>query len=463
MNAIILTATWGVVMMLAGAFIKSKSTPKYLAMTGLALIIIANCIQMNNGSSFFTVDVKGMLAFDSFNLTFINVVFGCTGLYFLLNGRDIEKVGEHVSEYFALLFFILCGIAIISTFNSLLMLFIGIEIVSIPLYILTGSDKRNLKSNEAALKYFLMGAFSTGIMLLGIALLYGGSATGSFFIENIISGNAPMPPLIAAGLVLLLVSMSFKVSAAPFHFWTPDVYDGAPTVFTSFMATIVKAAAFYAFVRLFENAFGSMHEQWQTLIVILTTATLLVGNLTAVFQQSVKRMLAYSSIAQAGFMLFALFALSNLAKEGLVLYAAAYSLASIGMFAILIRIRDYTIDGFNGLAKQQPVLAVTATVFLLSLTGIPLTAGFQSKFYMLMAAVQNGHHTWLVIFAVLCAAISAYYYFRVIQAMFFKESTGDAVLADDITPAFQILLVITAAAIIILGLFPSLLTDWLHF
>jgi len=463
MNAIILTATWGVVMMLGGAFIKSKSTPKYLAITGLVLIIIANCIQMNNGASFFTVDVKNMLVFDSFNLTFINVVFGCTLLYFLLNGRDIEKVGEHVSEYFALLFFILCGIAIISTFNSLLMLFIGIEIVSIPLYILTGSDKRNLKSNEAALKYFLMGAFSTGIMLLGIAMLYGGSATGSFFIENIISGNAPMPPLIAAGLVLLLVSMSFKVSAAPFHFWTPDVYDGAPTVFTSFMATIVKAAAFYAFVRLFENAFGSMHEQWQTLIVILTAATLLVGNLTAVFQQSVKRMLAYSSIAQAGFMLFALFALSNMAKEGLVLYAAAYSLASIGIFAILVRIRDYTIDGFNGLAKQQPVLAITATIFLLSLTGIPLTAGFQSKFYMLMAAVQNGHHTWLVIFAVLCAAISAYYYFRLIQAKFFKESTGDAVLAEDITPAFKILLVITAAAIIILGLFPSLLTDWLHF
>ncbi|HQW93320.1 MAG TPA: proton-conducting transporter membrane subunit, partial [Ferruginibacter sp.] len=175
------------------------------------------------------------------------------------------------------------------------------------------------------------------------------------------------------------------------------------------------------------------------------------------------RMLAYSSIAQAGFMLFALFALSNMAKEGLVLYAAAYSLASIGIFAILVRIRDYTIDGFNGLAKQQPVLAITATIFLLSLTGIPLTAGFQSKFYMLMAAVQNGHHTWLVIFAVLCAAISAYYYFRVIQAMFFKESTGDAVLAEDITPAFKILLVITAAAIIILGLFPSLLTDWLHF
>jgi NADH-quinone oxidoreductase subunit N len=463
MNAIIFTAIWGVGMMLAGAFIKTKTTPKYLAIAGLVLILISNCIELNNGLPLLTIDVKGMLAANSFNLTFINVALGSTLLYFLLNGSDIEKVGEHVSEYFALIFFVLCGVAIISTFHSLLMLFLGIEIVSIPLYILTGSDKRNLKSNEAGLKYFLMGAFSTGIMLLGIAFLYGGSETGSFYIDNIISGNAPMPAMIAVGLVLLLISMSFKVSAAPFHFWTPDVYDGAPTVFTSFMATVVKAAAFFAFARLFENAFGSLHSQWQTLIVIIIAATLLIGNLTAVFQQSVKRMLAYSSIAQAGFMLFALFALNNLAKEGLVLYSAAYSLASIGIFAILIKMKDYTVDGFNGLAKQQPLLAVTAAVFLLSLTGIPLTAGFQAKFYMLMAAVQNGHHIWLVILAVLCAAISAYYYFRIIQAMFFKESNEAGTVVENITPAFKILLVITAILIIILGMLPFFLTDWLYF
>ncbi len=464
MNAIILTAAWGVLMMLSGAFSSNKAMAKYLAVAGVVLALIVNCMEMNSGAPFFSIDVKDMLRFNSFNLTFINIALGCTLLYFLLNGSDIEKVGEHVPEYFALLFFVLSGIAIISTFNTLLMLFIGIEIVSIPLYILTGSDKRNLKSNEAGLKYFLMGSFSTGIMLLGIALLYGGSATGSFYISNIISGNAPMPPMIAAGLVLLLISMAFKVSAAPFHFWTPDVYDGAPTVFTSFMATIVKAAAFFAFVRLFENAFGSMHAQWQTLIVILIAATLLIGNLTAVFQQSVKRMLAYSSIAQAGFMLFSLFALNGFAKEGLVLYAAGYSLASIGIFAILIKMNDYTIDGFNGLGKQQPVLALTATIFLLSLTGIPLTAGFQSKFYMLMAAVQKGQHTWLVILAVLCAAISAYYYFRVIQAMYFKDSAAGEHTPDNaVTPSFKALLVLTAVLIIVIGLFPSFITDWLYF
>ena len=215
-------------------------------------------------------------------------------------------------------------------------------------------------------------------------------------------------------IVLTISGFLFKISASPFHIWTPDVYDGAPTVFTSFMATIVKVGGFIAFIRLFENSFGKVHGQWQMLIAVITAATLFIGNLTAVFQQSVKRMLAYSSIAQAGFMLLAIFALNDTAKEGLILYSAAYSLATIGLFAILIKMHDYTIEGFNGLGKQQPVLAVTATIFLLSLTGIPLTAGFQSKFLMLMAALRDTHQHWLVLFAVLCAAVSAYYYFKII-------------------------------------------------
>ncbi len=464
MNAIILTAVWGVIMMFGGVFIKSKTTPKYLAIAGVAFILLANMCELYTGNpfSFFNIDTKDMVHTNSFNLTFITVALGCTLLFFLLNGRDVEKVGEHVSEYFALLFFILCGVCISATFNTLLLLFLGIEIISIPLYILTGSDKRNLKSNEASLKYFLMGAFSTGIMLMGIAFIYGGNELASFFINNIKLGEGKMPVLLSVGLVLLLISMSFKVSAVPFHFWTPDVYDGAPTVFTSFMSTIVKAAGFFAFVRLFENAFGVVQPQWQNLIVIITAATLLLGNLTAVFQQSVKRMLAYSSIAQAGFMLFAVFALNATAKEGLILYTAAYSLATIGIFAILIKMSDYTVEGFNGLGKQQPVLAATATVFLLSLTGIPLTAGFQSKFYMLIAAVKNGHQFWLVIFAVLCAAISAYYYFRIIQAMYFKEPNEGAQTVWDINGGFKILLVIVAALIILLGTYPQLLLDWLY-
>jgi NADH-quinone oxidoreductase subunit N len=461
MNAIIITAVWGILLMFGGVFIKSKTTPKYLAMAGMVLALIVNSMELA-GTELFKLDTRGMFDFKPFGLMFNNIAFGCTLLYFMLSGRDIEKVGSNVSEYFSLIFFVLCGVSIASSYNTLLMLFVGIEIISIPLYILTGSDKRNLKSNEAALKYFLMGAFSTGIMLMGIAFIYGGNELASFTLGNLNLGGGKMPPLLAAGMVLLLVAMSFKVSAAPFHFWTPDVYDGAPTVFTSFMATIVKAAGFIAFIRLFDKSFGTMQPAWQKLIVIITAATLLIGNLTAVFQQSVKRMLAYSSIAQAGFMLFALFALNEEAKDGLILYTAAYSLATIGIFAILIKMNDYTIDGFNGLAKKQPLLAVTAVVFLLSLTGIPLTAGFISKFYMLMAAAKDGHHIWLIIFAVLCAAISAYYYFRVIQAMFFKEAAANAQQEWDITPRFKILLVITAVLILLIGVYPEMLLYWLH-
>jgi NADH-quinone oxidoreductase subunit N len=316
-----------------------------------------------------------------------------------------------------------------------------------------------LKGNEASLKYFLMGSFSTGVMLLGIAFLYGASATGTFFIDDIWNRNPAVEPLFMAGLLLLLVSMAFKVSAAPFHFWTPDVYDGAPTVFTSFMATIVKVSIFVGFVRLFDEAFGETSKTWQLFVAMIAAATLFIGNITAVFQQSVKRMLAYSSIAQAGFMMLAVLALNGVAKQGIILYAAAYSLATIGIFAVLIRMKDYTFEGFNGLARQQPVLAATVTIFLLSLAGIPLTGGFFAKYYMLSAVVATGHFLWLVIFAVLCAAVSAYYYFRVIQAMYFKD--GEGTTEGEPGAGFKGLLVVMAALVIVLGVFPQVLLDQL--
>ena len=452
-------------MMFSGVFIKSKTTPKYLAIVGIIIVFIANACELDVfglGVMQFSIDTKEMLNVNSFSLSFLAVVFACTLLYFLLNGRDVEKVGEHVGEYFALIFFVLCGVSIVATYNTLLLLFLGIEIMSIPLYILTGSDKRNLKSNEASLKYFLMGAFSTGILLMGIAFIYGGNPNGSFFINNIQLGEGPMPTMIAVGLVFLVIALSFKVSAAPFHFWTPDVYDGAPTVFTSFMSTIVKVAGFFAFVRLFENSFGRVQGQWINLIVFITVLTLLIGNITAVFQQSVKRMLAYSSIAQAGFMMLAVFALNDRAKEGLLLYAAAYSIATIGIFAVLIKMKDYTIEGFNGLGKTNPLLALCTTVFLLSLTGIPLTAGFQSKFFMLMAAAEVTGKFWVIIVAVIFAAISAYYYFRIIQSIYFKDAVENVIEENDITPSFKIVLFVAAALIIAIGIYPELLVGWMY-
>lgn len=464
MNAIILSAVWGIIMMFSGIVTHNKTAIRNVAILGLAVLLYANYSDMT-GHHWFSFDTKKMLFFDTFGLLGNGIAFASTLLFVLLSGRDMEKVGVNLAEYFALLFFVLCGVTLVTTFNTLLMLFLGIEIISIPLYILTGSDKRNLKSNEASLKYFLMGSFSTGLMLLGIAFLYGASTTGTFFIDDLWTARtalgqpAGVTPLFMAGILLLLVSIGFKVSAAPFHFWTPDVYDGAPTVFTSFMATIVKVSIFIGFARLFDEAFGDTQTHWQLFVAIITAATLFVGNITAVFQQSVKRMLAYSSIAQAGFMLLALLALNGVAKEGLILYAAAYSLATIGIFAVLIRMKDYTFDGFNGLAKQHPVLAATCTIFLLSLAGIPLTAGFFAKYYMLAAVVSTGHYLWLVIFAVLCAAVSVYYYFRVIQAMYFKEGDG----APDTEPSlgFKGLLVVLAGLVILLGVYPQGLLDQL--
>jgi NADH-quinone oxidoreductase subunit N len=462
MNAIILSALWGVVMMFGGVFSKKNTTPKYWAIAGIIIILAANILEFF-GHRLFNVDTKGMLHFDSFGLVFNSVALVSTLLLFLLNGKDFEKIGLHVSEYFCLIFFVLCGLSILSSFNTLLMLFLGIEILSIPLYILTGSDKSNLKGNEASLKYFLMGAFSTGLMLMGIALIYGGNSLGSFYIDAINLGTGHLSVMLGTGLVLMLVAMAFKVSAAPFHFWGPDVYDGAPSVITSFMMTVAKVAAFVAFFRLFSTSFGKMQGQWQTLIVIITAATLLIGNVTAVFQISVKRMLAYSSISHAGFLMFTLFALNQTARDGLLLYSAAYCLATIGIFAVVIKMADYSVEGFNGLAKKQPVLALTAVIFLLSLTGIPLTAGFTAKFYVLMAAVKDGHQLWLVIFAVICAAISAIYYFRVIQAIYFKEPVAGVNDNIKVTSFFKWLLLITAGLIILLGIMPGLVIDWLYF
>jgi NADH-quinone oxidoreductase subunit N len=454
MNALILSAVSGVIMMFSGIALKENKTGvRLIAMALLAAVIVANVLDLR-GVQFFSIDWKGMLEFDRFASLFTLVAFLCTFIFFLLSARDVEKVGKDYSEFFALVFFILTGVSLVAAFKSLLILFLGIEIISIPLYILTGSDKRNLKSNEASLKYFLMGAFSTGLMLMGIALIYG--ATGTF---NIAAMEAKGSLLFMAGLMMLLFSMSFKVSAAPFHFWTPDVYDGAPTVVTSFMATIVKVAGFIAFLRLFDEAFGTIQPQWKLLVAIVAAATLFIGNITAVFQQSVKRMLAYSSIAQAGFMMLAVYSINNDAKEGLILYSAAYSLATIGIFSVLIKMKDYTFDGFNGFARQQPLIAATMVVFLLSLAGIPLTAGFISKFYMLRATIAAGN-LWLVIFAVLMAAVSVYYYFRLIQAMYFKEGEGQFTGASS---GFKFILVSVAAATIILGLFPNLLTYWLYF
>ena len=451
MKALIAATVFGIIMMFSGIVMHNKKSISTLAallfaaLTGIAVwdMISAPCdvpqLLFNN-----------MLRIDNLSLWFCVIMTAATLLYSLLLHNEIENVGSHVAEYFALVFFILTGIYLIATFNNMLMLFIGIEILSIPQYILAGSDKFNLKSSEASLKYFLMGAFSTGIMLMGITLVYG--AAHSFYIMDFVSTlhTETLDPLALTGILFIILAFSFKVSAAPMHMWTPDVYDGAPTPFTAFMATIGKAAAFFGFV-----AFGNLSMHWSVIIAIITAATLFIGNMTAVFQQSVKRMLAYSSIAQAGFMLFAVLAVNATAWHGIVIYAAAYTVATIGLFRVLVKLKDYTYDGFNGLARKEPMLAFSAAIFVFSLAGIPLTGGFMAKYYVLLAVIQQGKMMWLVIFALLMAAVSVYYYFRVIAAMYFKA--GDPELASPVTAGDKFLLGLTCLIVLLLGIAPQLI------
>lgn len=463
MNAIVLSAVFGILMMFASFLIKSKTSFRQIASVLMLVLLIAN-IADSYGHSLFHFPVFGMVEFGRYGLLFNSLAIGCTLLYILISGKEFEK-SNYTAEFYVLLFFVTCGISLLTSFNNLLMLFLGIEIVSIPLYILSGSDKRNMRSNEAALKYFLMGSFSTGILLMGIALCYGG--TGTFALEVAKPATSMLPKnfgsfLEILGLILLVSGMAFKSSAAPFHFWAPDVYDGAPSVVTSYMATIVKAATFIAFLKLCAVRMTGTAEfvNWKMIFSILVVATLIFGNVTAIFQQSVKRMLAYSSVAQAGFMLYALISLNDIAAEGLLIYTVAYTLATVGLFATLIKMKDYSLAGYYGLAKTQPVLAATNAIFLFSLAGIPLTAGFFAKYYMLASVLKTGTYTWVVVVGVIFATVSIFYYFRVIQAMYFKEGESET---TGVSTSFKGGIIVLAALVILLGIFPSWILNWLYF
>ena len=456
MNALLVSALWGVIMMFSGIAIKQTAVLRYLAIAGVMVLLGLNTAEMQ-GWQLIDIDTTGMLQFDAYALLLNAVLLASLLIYLLLSGSAMERIGNNLSDYLALLFFIGAGMMMVTAFESLLILFLGIEIITIPLYILTGSDKKNLKSNEASLKYFLLGAFSSGILLMGITLVYG--ARGSFALSGVADTIRMSSSLMIAGMLLLMIAMAFKVSAAPFHFWTPDVYDGAPTVFTSFMATVVKVAVFAAFIRLFDRSFALQFNAWQGWVAVLAALTLFIGNITAVFQQSVKRMLSYSSIAQAGFMLLAVFAMNTMAKEGLLLYAASYSLATIGIFAVLSRMKDYSFEAFNGMASRYPWVAAALAIFFLSLAGIPLTGGFMAKFYMIKAAL--GQSLWLALFALLMAAVSIYYYFKVIQAMYFKPMAQSDPISFD--SGFTGMLLGVAVLVIVLGVFPEWLIGCLYF
>ena len=456
MSAIITLSLLAILVLYLGLF-KARNALLPISLLGLFATVVLYAVQWQTAAEPL---YSGMVLFDHFAVAFSILCVLLTALVLLLSKDYFDKASPHVAEYYALLLFSLTGAVLVVSFHNLAMLFIGIEIMSVALYILAGIRKKDFASNEAALKYFLMGAFSTGFLLFGIALLYG--ASGSFdlmAIKNyVVSNPQAISPLFYAGILLLIVGLVFKVGAAPFHFWTPDVYDGAPILVTIFMATVVKTAAFAGFLRLFYFCFVPLQDFWMPVLLVMTIITLFIGNVTAIVQQSVKRMLAYSSISHAGYMLFGIVAIGSTAADSVLFYAAAYSLSTVIAFGALILVKRATgsehFEAFNGLAKKNPYLSLAIVIAMLSLAGIPLTAGFIGKF-MMFSGVLADYQVLLVVLAVINAAMGIFYYFRIIVAMYFRPADRDQIV---VSGQYRIVFLLAALITLLLGVYPAWLT-----
>jgi NADH-quinone oxidoreductase subunit N len=463
MLSIVLLSVFGIVLLYLG-FLKSRAVLLPATLLFILIALGAGFLEWNKSYLYF----GDMLLVSNLAILFTSIVLISAFMVVSLSGDFLDDEAAQPAEYYAILLFSIVGAIMMIGYENLIMLFVGVEILSVSMYVLTGSDKKNLRSNEAALKYFLMGAFATGIMLFGIALLYG--ASGSFTLTDIkgyIALSKGHPSLLLyMGVLMILIGMLFKVSAAPFHFWTPDVYEGAPTLFTAFMSTVVKTAGFAALLQLLSVAFSAIYGFWWITLVAITGLTLLVGNLTAAYQNSFKRMMAYSSISHAGYLLIGLAALGQQSKQALVFYSLAYSVATIAAFGILLVVAkqrvadgkpDDTYTAFNGLSRQNPLLAFILAVSMLSLAGIPLTAGFWGKFMVFSAAVDKGM-IWILVLAVLMSAVGIYYYFRVVIAMYFREGSSTYI---QVAPFYRFVLIAATLITIILGLMPGLFQNLL--
>lgn len=457
MSALITLSILAILVLYLGLY-KAKNALLPVTQLGLTAALVLSLMEWNSGAA---PIYSGMMLFDNFAVAFTSICIVSTMLILLISKDYFEQISEHVAEYYTIILFALIGILVMVSFNNLSMLFIGIEIMSVSLYILAGIRKKDFKSNEAALKYFLMGAFSTGFLLLGIAFLYGATASFDLSVikEFVISNPGEISPLFYSGVVLIIIGLGFKVGVAPFHFWAPDVYEGSPTLITTFMITVVKTAGFAAFLRLFMVCFAPLHEFWMPVLLTISVITLFIGNITALYQHSFKRMLAFSSISHAGYMLFAIIVLGPMSVNAIFFYATAYSVASIIAFAVLILVKRQigsdNFDSFNGLAKRNPFIAFTLTVAMLSLAGIPLTAGFFGKFMMFSTALSE-YHVWLVVLAVINAVIGIAYYLRVIVAMYFKSAERAEIQASGY---FNFVLGFSALLTVIVGIYPGLISN----
>ncbi|HXH67567.1 MAG TPA: NADH-quinone oxidoreductase subunit N [Candidatus Limnocylindrales bacterium] len=452
---------FGVLLMLLQPFLKNRQGLTLFAMLGAAAGTLATYFGQL-GAGFF-----GLIQFDTYSLFFHWLVGLVAFLVILASDSYLERENLAPTEFYALILFATAGMGVLASAQELLTAFIGLEMSSISSYVLAGYRRDSVKSSESAVKYFLLGSFATAFFLYGIALVYG--ASGSTNLMQIASAD-PSSNLLRLGLTLILVGLGFKVAAAPFQVWTPDVYEGAPTPVTALFAAGPKAATFALILRIFTTIHAAT-DFWFWAFWILAVATMFVGNLGALVQTNVKRMLAYSSIAHAGYVLVALAAVTTMkldpetgaapAYAAVLFYLLGYSLVKVGAFTIVSEIggkgESYlTLDDFAGLGTRQPYAAAAMSLFLLSLLGMPITAGFFGKFYVFKAAI-NSKLIWLAVLMTINSAIAAYYYLRVIVVMYMREHKGDipAEAATSLSPTAAMVVAVAALATLYLGLLPN--------
>ena len=459
----IVIALFALIVLLVQAFAstRGKNYFGYISLIGVvtAIFIVVRSAPFDFKSVEYSFN--GLWVVDNYCRFFKLIFLLGTGLTILISIKYVENEGVQHGEYFALILFATLGMMVMASGTELMTLFMGLELMSISLYALAGYTRVRMVSNESALKYFLLGSFATGFLLYGMALLYG--ATGTTNLHGILEFLAKTHlrnPMLIFGMALLVIGFGFKIAAVPFHMWAPDVYQGAPSPITAFMSAGPKAAAFAAFVRIFVDALPSLQNEWVALIWIMAVLTMTVGNVIALVQDNIKRMLAYSSIAHAGYILVAFLSAGELGISSILYYMLAYTFMNIGAFAVITVLggkgeEKVNITDYNGLGYRHPVAAIAMSLFLFSLAGIPPTAGFMGKFYIFSAAIKEGY-LGLAIIGVINSVVSVYYYLRVTVAMYMKEpSTVGESPSLVFSPACIIAILISACGVLRMGIFPS--------
>lgn len=437
-----------------------KSRLGQMAVVAAALAVYSLAFQWNSPPRTL---FRGMFAVDNFSVFFQWLFFVITGICALVSIRFTEREAIARGEYYALLLFACAGMSLMAASEDLLLTFLAIEILSISTYVLAGFKRQEAHSNESALKYFLLGSFATAFLLYGIALIYGSSGSTNYqAIRTVMHLQGQAQITAVSGLVLLLVGFGFKAALVPFHAWAPDVYEGAPTSVTAFMTVGPKAAAFAALTRVLVEAFPSLAGDWTPLLWALSILTMTIGNVVAIQQTNIKRMLAYSAIAHAGYILIGLVANTRAGYGAVLFYLVIYTAMNLGALSIVLSLsregdKSVSLDDYAGLGQRAPFAAATLSVFLISLAGIPLTGGFMGKFYLFSAAIP--HYLGLVIIGVLNSVVSVYYYFRVMVVMYMREPGQGVPEPEVIQPPVMAIIAICAVAVFWLGIHP---TELLH-